>query len=766
MATMELSKDQIAIIAANPLPVLDPARHELRQNTNIRIVLVRDVIPQLARSSAMWQLRAPLNDPIDDLRQLANAIFGRNGYQYNPNHYSRLIDAIRSGSPDTEIVVAYLDLLQVTQNPTTPPTTFPSSYFESSRLDESALDEIHSKIFSEIQHCVFRNVGGFRKKYFDPDSWPPQQKEMYTRMMSQHNNNGWGFPQEPDKRHVWNWLVGLEALYLTSATNKLRRIKTDHHNAGTKGQMDVYFGSADPASKDVLVVGELKKSADSGRFKADICQLARLVRSNFYHQPTRRFVHAFLLCGSEMELWVFDRSGLYSSNVFNIVQYPRDFASAFVRYATMDSNALGQDIFIQRSHKVTLQDANNTAPHVTMTLAAQPFVKRNAIASRGTTCYKAENDQYVAKFTWAPQAHTSELQLLKLAKERNVRGVATVVAYQEITSVANLREQLKFGPRHQFKKITEDNPSGKNMSGHKRKCSSKGSSGVPTKRPRVSDGQLNSAHSASSHRSLEPIEETALDNQATDGTDSPCESLTKDDKRSWGNRIYSCVVVAPPGRVISEFTSIKELLESMADAIRAHQCLYKDGKILHRDISPNNIIITNPNAASAHGFKGMLIDLDMAKQEDQEQAGAPERTGTLQFMAIEVLRGKNHTYRHDLESFFYVLIWMCARQSWKNGFAAAKEWPRQPSDLQKWENGNYHDNAQNKESAMGLDIRVKELMDEFPRALAAVKPLCKAINLTLFGSVSRKVNIGTPTGDPDQLYAPILKAYDEVIRDL
>ena len=37
----------------------------------------------------------------------------------------------------------------------------------------------------------------------------------------------------------------------------------------------------------------------------------------------------------------------------------------------------------------------------------------------------------------------------------------------------------------------------------------------------------------------------------------------------------------------------------------------------------------------------------------------------MQFMAIEVLQGKGHTYRHDLESFFYVFIWMCIRYGYE-----------------------------------------------------------------------------------------------------
>lgn len=53
----------------------------------------------------------------------------------------------------------------------------------------------------------------------------------------------------------------------------------------------------------------------------------------------------------------------------------------------------------------------------------------------------------------------------------------------------------------------------------------------------------------------------------------------------------------------------------------------------------------------------MLIDLDLAKELNTGPSGARHRTGTMEFMAIEVLQGHTHTYRHDLESFFYVFLW-------------------------------------------------------------------------------------------------------------
>lgn len=69
------------------------------------------------------------------------------------------------------------------------------------------------------------------------------------------------------------------------------------------------------------------------------------VRDIFYDQPTRRFVHAFTLCASTMELWVFD-----------IHEKPDTFARALVSYATMDDHAMGRDTFIERGGRDQQRD--------------------------------------------------------------------------------------------------------------------------------------------------------------------------------------------------------------------------------------------------------------------------------------------------------------------------------------------------------------------------------------------------------------------------
>jgi hypothetical protein len=79
------------------------------------------------------------------------------------------------------------------------------------------------------------------------------------------------------------------------------------------------------------------------------------------------------------------------------------------------------------------------------------------------------------------------------------------------------------------------------------------------------------------------------------------------------NRIFlfSYLIISPPGRPINRFKSVREFLETCRDSIKAHRSLYYDGKILHRDISENNIIVMD--AEGERDPRGMLIDLDLGK---------------------------------------------------------------------------------------------------------------------------------------------------------
>ncbi|KAI1319102.1 hypothetical protein F5Y16DRAFT_391182, partial [Xylariaceae sp. FL0255] len=519
---------------------------------------------------------------------------------------------------------------------------------------------------------------------------------MLKSIMTEHDRKRWkSFPTAPTERLVWEWLRWLEDIALSDAPHKLHTTKTAHEFKECKGQMDLFFQTPRLEEggkfeyKHVLVIGEHKSTYDTSRFKADFLQLTRLVRGVFTDQPIRRFVHAFTLCASMMELWVFDRSGAYSSGPFDIHDKPDIFARALVGYATMDGDAIGLDTFLEQEDKhlyITLNDIDEQETRVRL---VRPMVRQKAIVCRGTTCYETQ-DCSVAKFSWASDNRMQEVKQLELARDRGVKGVARVVAHRQITTIAELRKGLDFRERHKFQNDEvhfEDLSSvgTRNTSGYKRKSSSGHQSDTSGSKKRRSNSQQSRLVQKQS-------------GEARTGTGKP--SLYSAGGDRWENRIYSCLVIAPAGRVISDFRTIKELLEAMRDAIMAHQSLYETGNILHRDISSNNIIITR--SETADGFKGMLIDLDLAKIRDGGPSGARHQTGTMQFMAVEVLRKTDHTYRHDLESFFYVLLWMCARQSWSNGFAHGEK-PAKESVLRRWEIGTFDSIADAKEGHMTVN---------------------------------------------------------------
>lgn len=227
---------------------------------------------------------------------------------------------------------------------------------------------------------------------------------------------------------------------------------------------------------------------------------------------------------------------------------------------------------------------------------------------------------------------------------------------------------------------------------------------------------------------------------------------------SYDNRMFCCLVISPPGRAIDRFKSIGEFLEACRDAIKGHRSLYQDGNILHRDISKNNIIIAD--AKNDGDPKGMLIDLDLAKELNSDLSGARHRTGTMEFMAIQVLEGHAHTYRHDLESFFYIFLWIIIRHNPEGGEKnLSKE-----SELRKWYAGSYRTIALAKTAHM-LEDEFRYILDEFPCQFDGLKELAEELRLALFLALPGTVFRGT-FRDPNKLYTPILNAFNKALVKL
>ncbi|VDB89841.1 Bgt-50816 [Blumeria graminis f. sp. tritici] len=152
--------------------------------------------------------------------------------------------------------------------------------------------------------------------------------------------------------------------------------------------------------------------------------------------------------------------------------------------------------------------------------------------------------------------------------------------------------------------------------------------------------------------------------------------------------------MTPRGRSLGTSRSILEFLVGIREAIVAHRDLYCKKKMLHGDISEGNYILT-PLSNTLQGF---LIDLDHAIEvkDTSDAVKGNFLTGTMKFMAIERLEHAAYyrssitrTYRHDLESFFYVFILGCVTYgSDTKSFELAH--------LRCWSRRNVHNNLTNK----------------------------------------------------------------------
>ncbi|KAF8954455.1 hypothetical protein BDZ97DRAFT_1865056 [Flammula alnicola] len=174
-----------------------------------------------------------------------------------------------------------------------------------------------------------------------------------------------------------------------------------------------------------------------------------------------------------------------------------------------------------------------------------------------------------------------------------------------------------------------------------------------------------------------------------------------------------------------EAKNVEEFKRVFLDCVECHYHVFTSGRVIHRDISQNNLMIWRPgqtdripvedsvtqNDHESVGGRdtedvepdddskdissasppieeqetiGVLNDLDLGMEVNDK--GEPplsanhHRTGTFPFMARDLLKPKldipHHLYRHDLESFFYILIWAATHYDFNNQVQPIKPTPK------------------------------------------------------------------------------------------
>ncbi|GKU10252.1 unnamed protein product, partial [Fusarium langsethiae] len=296
----------------------------------------------------------------------------------------------------------------------------------------------------------------------------------------------------------------------------------------------------------------------------------------------------------------------------------------------------------------------------------QVMQRARCIAGRATTCWKAHPERQpqmllVIKDSWQYPERDEEGELLREATNKGVVNVARYY-HHEVVQIHGMDDDIQSSTRRGLDIRTAANYR------------------LPRPRPRnnIASGVSRQGHTSTSTNRKRSSSQTGADLPSSKRS---CSASSTKATSPLPNRVHRRVIIRDYGIPIYKACSRLALLAAFERCIEGHESLHKAGH-LHRDISINNLMVNEDDDNPS--WPSFLIDLDLAIKESRETvSGARGKTGTRAFMAIGVLLGEQHSFMHDLESFFWVLFWICVHydQSGKH--------VRQ-SELESW---NYESDA-------------------------------------------------------------------------
>ncbi|CCU79831.1 serine/threonine-protein kinase Sgk2 [Blumeria hordei DH14] len=657
------------------------------------------------------------------------------------------------------------------------------------QLMESLKDELRTELTGKI----IKNFDDFYKKYFEETTWANKCKDITKRYLNRRDKVSFQFPADPTETNVWAWIKAVQAKFIepykpykTSKDQKPIPLRAQvfqstgprQINGGlAPQQIDVFLKRRQLPARNphdwlnVLVIGELTTSP-FGKWTDKFLQLSAYMRELFAAQPFRRFAKGFLMFGTQLQLWISWRAIGRKSEAEPLLKarHVRGLATLIGSKDICKINELRSGLSFTEGMKKEIHP-----PESKMTTACHS-AKSGSLNSGGNT----ELNEGVKR--GSESIYSSDKVILRKSKRACVVNISRQAQLNAATE--RIRRSVKLGDSV-IKTEAKNKPKKSEANADPAvEVAASESSNAPdnlathSSLDRIRDADDNGANTdveISPERDMKKLcisgntGESNLEASAgpvtTQENDVPGATYKEavlnadmnppgpdpnftnvDTSTVYRNRQNTVIVLKPFGRAIDENTTPLELVCGLRDAIKGHKLLFMNSKILYRDISTNNILLTDPKLND--GCCGVLIDLDLAISLSDENYSADAKllTGTMEFIALGILRahvfprsgGIFHSYRHDLESFFYVLILVCIRLGWplkKSPFIRR---------LSKW----YKDFE---------DI----ILDAFSPKFNCLKELASKLRIDLF---QRYIDPCINTDlFPEDLYNSILKVSDEEI---
>ncbi|KAF2192053.1 hypothetical protein K469DRAFT_719131, partial [Zopfia rhizophila CBS 207.26] len=442
-----------------------------------------------------------------------------------------------------------------------------------------------------------------------------------------------------------------------------------------------------------------------------------------------------------MRLWEFDRLGVVGSMPFDVNKDGQMLVSAILGYLWMSEEELGFDstILDDGGRYTQIQRGGRMER-----LGLEELIKRErSVAGRATTCWRGSLEDepdggLVIKDSWEFEERPEEGLLLREATEAGVENVARYYHHETV----HARGEMDDVRRNVRKGLSDTG--GRNPFQRRPTLPDAVTSPATSSSSRPGRGRSTSTSRTITRKRSSSCVETSMPPPKRSCSNSP----VKQDAYQRRNRVHRRLIMRDIGKSIYDANSLRAVLTGLLGGVKGHESLL-NAKILHRDISIGNIIL---NDAEDDGF---LIDLDLAIKIDRENAsGAPSKTGTKVFMAIGALYGEEHSFMHDLESFFWVLFWLCVH--W-NG-------PGQKRSKTDYESWNYKDTKELAEIKTGKVLKEDKFNLEVNENFT---PYCKP----LVSCIQQLRKVVFPNGkswerEDMELYSQMKSILMEIRKDL
>jgi Fungal protein kinase len=375
-----------------------------------------------------------------------------------------LLSKVIEEAPDEEIwdIVDQL----VTEN--TPPPRSPPYEKQTPSKPTSNLcsttegtEYIDIELKKELHSSLYVNVPGFFDAFFSGvPNLLPISEEVFNKCQQEKSplfqNGRWrNWPHPPDEHRVLDWLKSLTDQFLNFARMKRKNLPNGQRRlighgglplSGTiaKRQLDVGFTDTPETNEDdrldwsqILIPGEMKSNAGKDTLSGSWLDLAKYARQVFKAQPTRRFIHAFTLCGSIMRLWEFDRLGGIASSPFDIHKEGLQFVSAMLGYLWMNDEQLGFDPTITKEDGTQYITINRNGK-VERLIILETINRQSSLTNRGTTCWAVcregdkSNQVLVVKDSWQYPDRPEEGNWFLQALNKGVVNVARYYHHETV----------------------------------------------------------------------------------------------------------------------------------------------------------------------------------------------------------------------------------------------------------------------------------------------------------------------------------------------